>query len=190
VQPLRFVFLAGLLVACRPDPLADFRNTCRGLEEQKLLRAGLSVDRCAQQLKERADLDDPALKAEELVGRVTRLVGRGGAQELRDTLSQLQGLGRPAVAPALATLKSARDPGLRLALARVLINLCAEDCATHRFECMVPALLEGTSDDKPHGARIEAEKALTRCTGEELGDDPAAWRKWWAGKEKELQAQR
>jgi hypothetical protein len=35
-------------------------------------------------------------------------------------------------------------------------------------------------DDKPADVRRESEKGLMRCTGEQLGDDPAAWKKWWA----------
>ena len=38
--------------------------------------------------------------------------------------------------------------------------------------------------------RKQAEKALARCTGEQLGDDPAAWRHWWAGKEAQATAAR
>jgi hypothetical protein len=175
-----------------PDPLEQHRALCRSLAEGKQLRQGLSVEECARELKARADLADPGRQAAELVDRVTHLVtaGRGEPQktELRDALDALLRIGRPAVAPALARLRGSGDPDVRLALARVLIGVCAGDCAEKKFDCIVPALLEGTSEDKPSDVRREAERGLLRCTGEQFGDDPTAWRAWWA--ERSAQASR
>jgi hypothetical protein len=185
-----------LLLACNraPDPLAEHRKTCEQLLEQKALKPGLSVENCAKELKTRADLTDPARRAEELVDRIAQLVtagkGKPAPVELKDAQLSLQALGRPAVGPALAKMKGSGDPDVRLAIAKVLVNLCAQDCAGSNYACIVPALLEGTGDDKPSDARREAEKALTRCTGEQLGDDPAAWRRWWAGREAQTTAAR
>ena len=189
--------LAALACARAPDPLAEQRATCEQLYSQKALRAGLSVEECAKDLKARADLADPDRRASELIERVGRLIGAGkdkpspGQQdELRDSLLALQGLGRPAAAPTLAKMKAATDKDLRIALAKVLVNVCAEDCAGGRYDCIVPALLEGISEDKPSPVRLQAERGLQRCTREELGDDPAAWRAWWAARlgEKDVQA--
>lgn len=49
MAPLFFL----LAIACKqtPDPLADQRKTCQGLSDQKALKAGLSIDDCAKQLK-------------------------------------------------------------------------------------------------------------------------------------------
>jgi hypothetical protein len=46
-----------LAIACKktPDPLADQRKTCQDLSDQKALKAGLSVDDCAKQLKSASD---------------------------------------------------------------------------------------------------------------------------------------
>jgi len=181
--------LAVFLGACKPDPLASQRELCKELRSRNELRKGLSIDECAKELKQRADLNDPTRKAQELVDRVVRLVqqGRGKpkSEELRDTIEALQQVGRPAVAPALSEMQTSIDPDLRLALARVLVSTCAEDCATGRYDCIVPALLEGTTDDKPADVRRESEKGLMRCTGEQLGDDPAAWRRWWTDKQRQ-----
>jgi len=173
-----------------PDPLAEQRRTCARLAEQKSLRAGLSVDDCAKELKERADLADPGRRAEELVDRIARLVTAGKVKpapaELKDAQLSLQALGRPAVAPTLAKMRSSSDADVRLAVAKVLVNLCASDCAAAKYDCIVPALLEGVGDDKPADARREVERALLRCTGEQIGDDPSAWRRWWASKAVQL----
>jgi len=180
--------LVILLVACKPDPLAEQRALCKELRSRSELRKGLSIDECAKELKDRAELDDPARKAQELVDRVVRLVqqghGKPAAAELRDAIGELKTAGRPAVAPALSEMQSSIDPELRLALARVLVSTCAEDCSSGRYDCIVPALLEGVTDDKPADVRWESEKGLMRCTGQQLGDDPRAWRKWWADKQR------
>jgi HEAT repeat protein len=175
----------ALSISCQkpPDPLAEQRAVCRALEQNHQLRAGLAVDECAQKLKETADLNDPARKAVDLVDRVVQLAVTGRQSEraeLRDALDSLQGLGRPAVTPALSRLLASPDSNARLALARVLVGICGQDCAERKFDCIVPALLEGTGDDRPPEARREAERGLMRCTGEQFGDDPAAWRKWWS----------
>lgn len=180
------------LSACKstPDPLAEQRKTCAQLAADKQLKPGLTLDACAAQLKAQADATDPVRRAGELVDRVQGLVGQGrdkrdaaGQLELRDVLSGLAELGRPAVAPALSRMKASADPELRIALAKALVAICAPDCAAAKFDCIVPALLEGTTGDKPAEVRREAEKGLTHCTGEQLGDDPAAWSRWWAGRE-------
>src|SRR5438477_1879965 len=178
-----------LILACNraPDPLAEHRKTCEQLLEQKALKAGLPVEDCARELKASAELTDPARRAEDMVDHLSRLFieakGQPARADVKGAQLSLQALGRPAVAPVLAKMKTSGDADVRLALARVLINLCSSDCAASNYSCIVPALLEGTGDDKPPDARREAEKALARCTGEQLGDDPAAWRHWWAGKE-------
>jgi hypothetical protein len=166
-----------------PDPLAEQRALCRALEQDHQLRPGLGLDDCARKLKETADLNDPARKAAELVDRVVHLASEGRQSdrtELRDAQESLQRIGRPAVPSALSRLQSSPDSNARLALARVLVGICSEDCAKRKFDCIVPALLEGTGDDRPPEARREAERGLLHCTGEQFGDDPAAWRKWWS----------
>jgi|SRR5438270_8038449 len=177
--------LTALSVSCKKpaDPLAEQRAVCTGLEQQHQLRPGLSVDECARKLKETADLNDPARKAAELADRIVRLATQGRAAEkveLRDAQDSLQGLGRPAVAPAMFRLQGTQDPVARIALARVLVGICGADCAERKLDCIVPALLEGTSDDVPPEARREAELGLYHCTGEQFGDDARAWRKWWS----------
>jgi len=175
----------ALPLSCKKphDPLAEQRAVCLALQENHQLRAGLAVEECARRLKESADLNDPARKAVDLVDRVGQLAAAGrptDRTELRDALDSLQQIGRPAVAPALSRLQGSPDSNVRLALARVLVGICGEDCADRKFDCIVPALLEGTGDDRPPEARREAERGLMRCTGEQFGDDPAAWRKWWS----------
>jgi hypothetical protein len=177
--------LLALSLSCQkpPDPLAEQRVLCRSLEQGHQLRPGLSVDECARKLKEAADRDDPARKASDLVDRIVQLAIQGKESdrtELRDAQGSLQRIGRPAVAPALSRLLASPDSNARLALARVLVGICGDDCADRKFECIVPALLEGTDDDRPPEARREAERGLMRCTGEQFGDDPTAWRKWWS----------
>ena len=166
-----------------PDPLAEQRALCRALEQSHQLRSGLSVDECARKLKETADLNDPARKAADLVDRIVQLAiqGRGSERaEMHDAQESLQRIGRPAVTPALSRLQASPDSNARIALARVLVGICGEDCAERKLDCIVPALLEGTGDDRPPEARREAERGLMHCTGEQFGDDPAAWRKWWS----------
>jgi hypothetical protein len=177
--------LALLALACTktPDPLAEQRAQCRALEEKHELRPGLAVEECARKLKEAADLTDPSRMAAELVDRIVHLATHGGVSdkaELRDAQDSLERIGRPAVAPTLLRLRANATGEARLALARVLVGVCGADCADRKFDCIVPALLEGTGDDLPPEARREAEVGLTRCTGEQFGDDPAAWRKWWS----------
>ncbi len=183
-----FILLAAGLAGCKraPDPLADQRALCTTLEEQKQLRQGLTVQKCAEELKAAADLKDPVRRAEELVDRAAVLASAGrntGEVELKDALAALEQIGRPAVLPALAKMKSSGSAEARLALAKVLVATCAADCAEAKYSCIVPALLEGLSPDKPGDVQRKIEATLTRCTGEELGDDPQAWRKWWAAKE-------
>lgn len=192
---LRAAILSLLLLplACKagaPDPLAEHRKTCQDLQDAKALRAGLTIDDCARELKARADLADPVRQADELIARISTLVGQGKGKadaaqqsELRDSVSKLKELGKPAVPATLAKMKQSGDADLRIALAKALVGICAGDCAERKFDCIVPALLEGTGEDKPHEVRLEAQKGLTHCTGEQLGDDPAAWKKWWAGAE-------
>jgi hypothetical protein len=65
-------------------------------------------------------------------------------------------------------------------VARLLVSACADDCTQNKFDSIVPGLLEGLSDDKPIEVRRESVKGLTRCTGQQLGEDGKAWREWWA----------
>lgn len=183
-----FVLLASGLFACKrgPDPLADQRALCRSLEENKQLRPGLTVEKCAAELKAAADLKDPARRAEELVDRAVSLSSASrapGNVELQDTLAALEQLGRPAVPATLSRLKSSTNAEARLALAKVLVATCAGDCAEAKYSCIVPALLEGLGPDKPGDVQRKVEASLAHCTGEQLGDDPQAWRSWWAAKE-------
>lgn len=195
-RPLSFALLCGLLSAgllqasCKPgppDPLDEHRKACRDLEAAKQLRAGLTVEECAKDLKSAADARDPARRAEELTQRLAALVlaGKGSSdpsqrQELRDTLIAVQGLGKPAVPALQARMNGSQDPDLRIAVARALVHICGADCNTQSWSCIVPALLEGISSEKPAEVRLESIKGLTRCTGKEFGDDPAAWRAWWS----------
>src|SRR3954468_14829860 len=189
MQRIAWTLPAALLLAfslsCQkpPDPLAEQRALCRALEEHHQLRAGLSVDECARKLKETADLNDPARKAAELADRIVQLATHGRATEkveMRDAQDSLQRLGRPAVAPAMSRLQGTPDAVARIALARVLVGICGSDCADRKFDCIVPALLEGTTDEVPPEARREAELGLYHCTGEQFGNDASAWRKWWS----------
>lgn len=187
-----FALLAAALcaaTACKPapDPLEDQRKACRELDASKSLRAGLTVEECAKELKAAADARDPARRAEELTQRLAALViaGKSSAdatqrQELRDTLVAVQGLGKPAVPALQQRMAGSQDPDLRIAVARALVNICGEDCALQRYSCIVPALLEGTTTDKPAEVRLESVRGLSRCTGQTFGDDPQAWRAWWS----------
>jgi hypothetical protein len=182
-------FALAALPACKqaPDPLDEHRKACKELDAAKSLRAGLTVEECAKELKAAAEARDPARRAEELAQRLAALVIAGKSnsdatqrQELRDTLIALQGLGKPAVAPLQQRMTGSQDPDLRIAVAKVLVNICGEDCALQSYSCIVPALLEGTTSDKPAEVRLESIKGLSRCTGKAFGDDPAAWRAWWS----------
>jgi hypothetical protein len=175
--------------ACKqaPDPLDEHRKACRELDASKSLRAGLTVEECAKELKAAADARDPARRAEELTQRLAALViaGKSGSdatqrQELRDTLIAVQGLGKPAVPALQQRMTGSQDPDLRIAVAKALVNICGEDCAVQNYSCIVPALLEGTTTDKPAEVRLESIKGLSRCTGQGFGDDPSAWRTWWS----------
>src|SRR5947209_2697387 len=98
-------------------------------------------------MRERAALNDPVRRAQELTDRIAALVlsnkGKVASPELKDAQLSLQSLGRPAVAPAMAKMKGHPDAEVRLALAKVLVSLCADDCPGNNYECIVPALLEG-----------------------------------------------
>lgn len=186
------VLVALAAVACAsackrpPDPFAAQRAACAQLAAAHQLRAGLTVESCARELQQRQDAADPARHAEELAVRAEALVQQGRVtptpaqrEELRQVLAELQGQGPAAIAPLQARLRSS-DADLRIAAARVLVSLCAGECGEGSLACIVPALLEGTGDDRPPEVRRESMKGLRHCTGAEIGDDPAAWRRWWA----------
>jgi hypothetical protein len=186
---LTILSLAGCKRA--PDPLAESRATCERLQKEGKLKKGLAIEECAKQVKEAADAHDPKLRAEELLTRLAALTakGRGTTTEsnqvaVRDAVQALQELNKPAVPAALARMKDSPDPDFRIAVAKALVAICANDCAFRDYDCMVPALLEGVGEDKPAEVRREAEKGLMRCTGEQLGDDPAAWKRWWAERQR------
>jgi hypothetical protein len=184
------------LPACKlpsDGPVDEHRKACLELEASKSLRAGLTVEECAKELKAAAEARDPARRAEELAQRLAALViaGKSGSdavqrQELRDTLIALQGLGKPAVPALQQRMNGSQDPDLRIAVAKALVNICGEDCPVRHYSCIVPALLEGTTTDKPAEVRLESIKGLTRCTGQQLGDDPTAWRAWWSQQQDSL----
>ena len=179
--------LAGIS-ACKTavDPLDEHRATCRALQAQGQLRAGLAIDDCAKQLKAAADENDPARRAEELVGRIQALVqeqkGKEGPprDELRQAIAAVQALGKPAAPSLQSRFEASHDADLRIALAKALVGICYEDCAKQKFDCIVPALLEGTTADKPAEIRQASLKSLASCTGKEFGDDAAGWTSWWA----------
>ncbi len=191
-----FVVLA-LVSACKnaaavPDPLAGQRKICQQLAADKQLRAGVSVDDCARQLQAADSRADSSRQAEELANRLQQLVAashqQGSSQgeqdaQLNVVVAKLQGLGKAAVPMALSMMTTTIDPDLRAPLARVLSTVCAADCAAGNFDCIVPALLEGTSDDKPSDVRRDSAAALARCTGEKVKGEPSAWRKWWSDRE-------
>lgn len=191
MRRLALFFVLVLTSACKnagaADPLAASRKTCQQLAADKQLKAGVSIDECAQRLQAAEARVDPGQKADELVDRLQELVTashqhRDPAQDeqLNVVVAKLQGLGRAAVPTALSTMSSSIDPDLRAPLARVLASACAADCGARKFDCIVPALLEGTSDDKPADVRRDSAAALARCTGAQVAGEPAAWRKWWA----------
>lgn len=193
-RPALFFVLIAAAAACKPagaaDPLEAQRKTCQQLAADKQLRAGVSIDDCVRQLHEADSRVDAGRQAEELTDRLQALVAAAHQhrdasqdQQLNVVVTKLQGLGRAAVPPALSMMTSSIDPDLRAPLARVLASACAADCASRRFDCIVPALLEGTSEDKPADVRRDSAAALARCTGETLAGEPSAWRKWWAARE-------
>jgi hypothetical protein len=191
-SPIRAASLLAVslaLCACTkaPDPLEEHRKACRDLQASKSLREGLSIEECAKELKAASDARDPARRAEELTQRIAALViaGKSGAdasqkQELKDAIAAVELLGRPAVPALQERLGGSQDADVRIAVAKALVHICASDCQAQTFSCIVPALLEGTTADKPSEVRIESIRGLTRCTGKEYGDDPPAWRAWWA----------
>ena len=185
--------LALCLASCSraPDPLAEQRTTCRKLQEGGQLKKGLSVDECVSKLAAaQAKVPkpvEPGERAEEVLDRLASLTaaGRGstdasGKLAVRDAVEGLTRLGKAAVAPALARMRASSDPDFRIAVARALVSTCSDDCAARDYSCIVPALLEGVGDDKPSDVRKESERGLVVCTGVRIGDDPAAWRKWFA----------
>jgi hypothetical protein len=184
------LLLSATLALCgckrTPDRLDAERAQCRALAGEKQLRAGLGIEECAAQLKAIADAADPAVRADELMDRAQALVSasRGtGAflqhREVSKILSDLQELGRPAVPAMLRRLSASRDPDLKIGIARVLVVLCSEDCGQRRWDCIVPAMLEGTTEDKPAEVRISATRGLARCTQQPF-EDAAAFRSWYA----------
>lgn len=190
VVVLALSFLAACKNAGAADPLAEARKTCQQLSADKQLRSGVSIDDCARQLQSTAQKPDVSREADELTDRLQQLVAasherRDPAQEqqLNTVVSRLQGLGRAAVPASLAMMTSSIDPDLRAPLARVLASACAADCHARKFDCIVPALLEGVSEDKPADVRRDSALALSRCTGANVQGDPSAWRKWWADRE-------
>jgi hypothetical protein len=182
--------LAGCtLAACQKgvDPLDEHRAACRELESKKQLRAGLTIDECAKELKAAAEARDPARLAEEGVQRIAALVlaGKGSLdpgkkQELADAIVSVERLGKPAVPALNARLNGSQDLELRDAVAKALVTICALDCLKQEWSCIIPALLEGALPEQPFEARRDSIKSLTRCTGKELGEDPAAWRSWYS----------
>lgn len=188
--PSLLALLALSCTACHrpPDPLDPFRESCKVLQARKELKEGLSIDVCAKNLFDAAQVADPARRAEELTARIEGLVkqGKSGADaaqrmELRDAVAAVQGLGKPAVAALMQRLTTSPDPDLRIAVAKALVGICADDCPREKFDCIVPALLEGTADGLPPEVQLESQRGLFRCTGKGFGNDPKAWREWWAG---------
>ena len=188
--PVRAILLATLLAAlgCKraPDPLAGPRAQCASLAAAKELKTGITIEDCAKELH----AADPAVRVLALLDQTQALVAAGkgkapqtGAQRqaLAEALQGIANLGRPAVAPALARMTASKDSDLRIALARVLVALCIDDCAQQKWDCIVPALLEGVTPDRPQEVRTAAVRGLNNCTQQLIGDDPAAWRKWYAG---------
>ena len=188
---LALLALSGAACTRTPDPLDPFRETCKGLEAKKELKEGLTIEACAKNLSDAAQAADPARRAEELTERLEGLVkqGKSGTDasqrlEVRDAVSSLQGLGRPAVGPLMRRLSASQDADLRIAIARALVGICADDCGQEKFDCIVPALLEGTAEGLPPEVRLESIRGLFRCTGKGFGNDPKAWRDWWDGLKK------
>lgn len=188
--PFVAVLVALSFSACnRPkDSLEPFRETCRGLLAKQELKPGLTLELCAKSLFVAAEAADPARRAEELTERIEGLVkqGKSGAQpaqrlELRDAVSAVQGLGKPAVGALMKRLTTSQDSDVRMAVAKALVGICSEDCAQEKFDCIVPALLQGFAEGLPSEVSLETARGLTRCTGQGFGNDAKAWREWWAG---------
>ncbi len=200
MRRLALCLVLVLAAACRnaaADPLAAERKTCQQLAADKQLKPGVSIDDCARLLQAADTRVNANRQAEEFVDRLQQLVAashqqRDASQDelLNVVVSKLQGLGRVAVPAALSMMTTSIDPDLRAPLARVLASACAADCVAHEFHCIVPALLEGTSEDKPAEVRRDSAAALTRCTGEKVLGEPSAWRKWWADRESRPSAAR
>jgi hypothetical protein len=185
------VYLVAILAltGCKrtPDRLDAERAQCRALAEAKQLRAGLGIEECAVQLKAVADAADPAVRAGELMDRAQAIIsesrGTGAFLQHREVsriLANLEEMGRPAVPAMLRRLSASRDPDLRIGIARVLVVLCSEDCGQRKWDCIVPAMLEGTTSDKAPEVRLSATRGLARCTQQPFGDDEAAFRRWYA----------
>src|SRR5438128_461160 len=163
-------FFAFAACGQKSDPLAEHRATCEKLQKAGQLKKGLAIEECAKQIKAAADASDPKLRAAEILDRLAALTAKGRAAKdeantaaIRDLVQALQRLGKPAAQPALARLEASPDPDFRIAVAKALVAVCSDDCGTGDYACIVPALLEGTSDDKPADVRREAEKGLMRC---------------------------
>jgi hypothetical protein len=208
VKPVRpwasLALAAGTLAACprQPDGLDEQRAACRDLIERKQVKDGLGLEQCAQQLHAAAVAQDPARKAEEVVQRFAAqaLASQGSSdpgqrQDLGDAAFAVERLGRPAVAPLRARLSGSGDPAVRREVARLLVRICWNDCREQKLDCVVPALLEllgpdlppqapplGPAQQQPEEQRAEALTRLANCTGRELGQDPAAWRAFWASR--------
>lgn len=78
----------------------------------------------------------------------------------------LVGLGGRAVRPLLGALRS-RNVSVRWSAASILGELSAREA--------IPELVEALNDPHVHSAAVEA---LQHITGEELGDDYDAWKRW------------
>ncbi len=119
-----------------------------------------------------------------MLSRLATLAGqkdpKKNGDEMRAAVDSLTILGRPAVAPSLARLESSSDTEFRAGVARALVSICMSDCAKSDYNCIVPALLEGVTEALPSDVRMVSVRSLQTCTGQQLGDDPPAWRKWWA----------
>ena len=182
-------FLLALAVACNkpPDPLASYRASCEGLQRAGQLRKGLTVDQCAERLKQSAAANDPAPQVDEILSRLSSLSAQAArtndpAQNAAVTVEvdSLARLGKAAVKPALAKLQSSIDPDFRVAVARALSSACASDCAGGDYSCLAPALLEIGGSARSPAIRHEAMERLRACTKQTFGDDAQPWIKWWS----------
>ena len=169
------------------DPLDPFRKQCEELKAAGSLKAGMPIDDCAKTLQANAAEADPAHKAEELAARVESLVAQGADKPgdaqtaLHVAEAQLTGIGAPAI-PVLQThMAAAKQPDAKLAYAQTLVGLCFDDCAKQKYDCIVPALLEGLAGDRPREVKLASIKGLMTCTGKDFGEDAAGWQSWWAG---------
>ena len=197
VAALTLVLAAACACRAAPDPLAEHRATCEKLQKAGQLKKGLALEDCAKRLKAVADAQKPPreqildslghAQAEDLLENLAKAVSAARADltkrpAVRDAVSALRQLGRPAIEPALAQMQSSIDGDFRAAIAEALSKTCAADCADKNFTCIVPAFLEQLREGLPAQTRHEAAEGLARCTGEKLGEDAGAWRKWWAGR--------